>query len=442
MRKISLLFCFFWLAVVPLVPLWAQRPDTLALSEAISTALQRNHNIRVARNEAQIARNNARLGNTALLPQLSLNANYTTSIEDIEIEFAGDQIPRIDQAGVRSTTYTVGLGLNYLLFDGLGQFHVLEQLRLQGEAGGLQARLEVENTVLQVVGVYLEAARLQEVFRTDRLALEISADRLERLQVAFQFGVATRLELLNAEVDYRTDSVNITVSELNLQNSLRDLQVLLGHEPGQEMAVAREVAIAKDLQLEDLQGQARQRNTFLRLANYQVQLSEVERRLARAAAFPRIEVNGSYGLTRTENEAGLLLFQQNIGFTGGAGLSLNLFNGRQRVVRERNALISVDNARQNQEQARLQTEADLANAYDTYRNFLRLLDLERRNQELARLNFDYTRDALRLGQVTGTQFREAQLNLTQTEIRMAEIRFQTKQAEVELYRLAGMLGVE
>lgn len=86
--------------------------------------------------------------------------------------------------------------------------------------------------------------------------------------------------------------------------------------------------------------------------------------------------------------------------------------------------------------------AEVANAYDTYHNFLQLLDLERRNLALARLNFARTRDALRLGQVTDTQFREAQLNLPQTEIRITEIRYQAKGAEVELYRLTGLLAVE
>jgi outer membrane protein len=433
-------FCSLWLT--PFYGEAQEVADTLTLSEAITTALQRNLNIRVARNEATMAENNATLGNAGLLPQVGVEAGYNTAYEDVQIEFDGDQIPPIDRRGVRSSTYTASVGLNYLLFDGMGNFHRLSQLRLLSEAGGTQSRLQIENIILEVVQTYLEAARLQEVLRTDRLSLSLSADRLERLRVAYRFGVSTRLEMLNAEVDYRTDSVNAVISAINVTNASRNLNILLNKPPNTPLVTGTRIEVVKDLAYEDLLQRSGANNTFLRLAEQQVRLADAERKLVRSAAYPRISINGSYGITRNENEAGLLIFQQNVGFNGGAGLSWNLFNGRQRALQERNAVINLDNARASQETARLQTEAQVANAYDTYRNFLKLLDLEQGNLELARLNFEQTRDALRLGQATGTQFREAQLNLTQTEIRMTEVRYQAKQAEVELYRLAGLIAIE
>ncbi|MBA3899205.1 MAG: TolC family protein [Bacteroidetes bacterium] len=419
----------------------AAQTDSISLGKAISIALEKNYQIRISRQQQQVNHNNANIGNAGLLPQLNIEAGANIAVEDIELEFIGDEFPRIEQSGVQSSTYNAAIGLNYLLFDGFGRINTLRRLRLIRDAGGTQSGIEIENVILQVASLFLEAARLQEVYRIDRMAAEISAERFERLQIAFQFGAATRLELLNAEVDLSTDSINIAVSQINLKNALRNLNVALANAPEEKIALNRNINIVKNLEIDAIMEQATSKNRMLIMADYDVSLAEIDLRISRAGIYPRLALNGNYAITRTESEAGLFIFQQSRGFNGGLGLSYNLFDGRQRVSRERNASIALDIARNSKSQTLLQTEANISNAFDTYQNMLQLLRLEEKNINLARLNFEHTQEAMRLGQVSSTQFREAQLNLIRTEVRMVEIRYQAKQAEIELYRLAGLLEI-
>lgn len=421
---------------------YGQTADTLSLEEAIGIALHNNHNILIAQNEAEIARNNARAGNAGLLPRAYVAGGYNTSLDNLEMRFVDDQIPPIEQSNVRTHNYNAEAGLSYLLFDGFGNIYNFQRLRLQGDLGGVQARMDIENTIFQMTGAFLESGRLQEVYETDQMAFEISRDRLERIQIAYEFGAANRLEVLNAEVDYITDSINVSISQMNLRNSLRDLNIQLGREPRTPVTVRPGIAIIKDLREEEIMEQALARNARVRMADYNMSLSQADVRLARAAAFPRIEANAGYGLNRMESDAGFMVYQQTIGFNGGLNVNFNLFDGRQRVVRERNANISLDNARKNRELTKIRTEAEVANAYENYRNYLQLLDLEQRSIEVARLNFERSEEELRLGQITSTQFREAQINLIRTEIRRTEMRYQAKLAEMELYRLAGLLSID
>lgn len=55
------------------------------------------------------------------------------------------------------------------------------------------------------------------------------------------------------------------------------------------------------------------------------------------------------------------------------------------------------------------------------------------------MNFDRTQELFQLGQVTTTQFREAQLNWIRAELRLINEKYTAKFAEVELYRLSGTL---
>jgi outer membrane protein len=122
-----------------------------------------------------------------------------------------------------------------------------------------------------------------------------------------------------------------------------------------------------------------------------------------------------------------------------ATLSFNLFDGFQRRTELQNASIQVKSGELLERQARLDLERDLANAYESYRNSLTVLDLEERNLESAKVNFRRTRELYGLGRVTSTQFREAQLNLIRAETNVSNATYTAKLDEIELLRITGKL---
>ena len=71
----------------------------------------------------------------------------------------------------------------------------------------------IENTFLQLFTVYFEVGRLTEEEKFLN-ALDISRRRYQRKLSQYEFGQTNNLEVLNAEVDVNTDSINL----LNLSN--------------------------------------------------------------------------------------------------------------------------------------------------------------------------------------------------------------------------------
>ena len=65
--------------------------------------------------------------------------------------------------------------------------------------------------------------------------------------------------------------------------------------------------------------------------------------------------------------------------------------------------------------------------------------LEEKNLESAELNFKRTQELFNLGQVTTTQFREAQLNLISARNNISSAKYTAKLLEIELMRLSGQL---
>ena len=69
----------------------------------------------------------------------------------------------------------------------------------------------------------------------------------------------------------------------------------------------------------------------------------------------------------------------------------------------------------------------------------RFPDLEKKYVEASELNFKRTRELYSLGQVTTTQFREAQLNLIRSRSNVATAKYEAKIKEIDLLRLTGQL---
>ena len=182
-----------------------------------------------------------------------------------------------------------------------------------------------------------------------------------------------------------------------------------------------------------------ERNASYRSVVESLEQSRLSRSIARSAYLPRLDLSASYGYDRIAGGFDVSLDDQSRGWDVRATLSLNLFDGFQRRIDSKNAAIQVRSHELLEKQARLGLERELAGAHESYRNGRIVLDLEGRNLEAARLNFQRTRELYRLGQVTSTQFREAQLNLIRAETNVSTARFDAKLREIELLRITGGL---
>lgn len=411
----------------------------ITLEEAIFHALEHNHQIRVSRLTSDVAERNVYIGNAGLLPQVFIEGGFSPAIQAVEMEFFDPGVPAIRETGAISRLTNGAAGINYILFDGFNRYYTMERLRSESRAAGAQTRLEIENTLINVINTYLEVAQLEQEFRISQKMLELSQQRLQRARTAYEFGGQTRLEVLNAEVDLNTDSVTLLRTELNLNNSKRNLKVLMGQRPDINIIVSTEIELNTSLEADKILDRALSRNSRLNLAQQNSRISDIDVQLSRAGMFPRLDLNVQYTINRQFNEAGFFRFQDIRSFTGGINLRYNIFDGRRRVAQTQIAELNRNSQLEQLEQIRKEVERDVLNAYANYRNSLYLLQLERRNQETVQLNFERTVDAFALGQVSTTQYREAQINLSQAELRLVQLQYQVKMSEIELYRLAGLL---
>lgn len=412
--------------------------DTLTLDAALRLALANEHGILIARNEAEAAGAQATAGNAGLLPRIDASGRGTYSNQYSRIDFA-EGIPDVERDGVQSTALNGQVGLAYTLFNGMGNFAALERAQINARLADIRVRAQVEGTLTQVIALYHAVAALDEDVSITQRILEISGDRLARQEGRASLGGAGRLEVLNAQVDLQADSAAYLLAMQRRERTARDLNVLLGRPPAAALRVAMKAIYAQGLDEEQLVQEAMGGNVELASAIAQVRAAEADQRIAKALRWPRIDLSAAYGINDQRNEVGIVLGTYTQGLNGGLTVSVPLFDGGRVGTQVEAARLRAENAALAEQQARLQVERDVRNAYTTWRSQHAVRRIQEEAVRTADLNFERTSDLHRSGQLTGLQFRQAQLDLANARRQAAVAGFEAKVAELQLLRASGGL---
>ncbi|WP_201764102.1 TolC family protein [Nonlabens dokdonensis] len=429
---------------------YSQQPieSVLSKEDAVKLMLENNYGIKIAENTTKIAENNSGILNSGYLPSLQGTAGASKDENDSRTDFNGaldqngDPRPDIEINDAQTTQYNAGLNLNYTLFDGLGRLYNYKRLQEQFALSQLEARSTIETTTVQLMSVYLEVARITENVKVFEQNLEISKKREERAQYQFEYGQANKLEVLNAQVDINTDSINIMNSLQQLRNTKRDLNLLLNRELNASFAVDTTVTLQSLLVIDSFLEKVPENNVRLLQSETSLQISDYDIKTTRALLLPRIGLTGSYGWNRTENPPSAFFpattrTASNVAI--GANLTWDIFDGGSSINNLRNAKIAYENEALFKSQMEQEVARDVANAKGNYMNALAIYRMQEQNVLTNKSNFERTQEQFKLGQVSSVEFRQAQVNLLNAETVKNLAKYDAKLAEYQLLQLAGQI---
>ena len=412
--------------------------EVLTKEEAVALALENNYGVKIAKNAVSVAENNKSILNTEFLPTVSSSAGATYNLDNTEAEFSDGSTTVLN--GAESSNYNASVSLDYTIFDGLGRRYNYKRLKEQYRLSELQARETIENTIIQLFSVYYNVAQLTDNLNTLEETLNITKDRLTRAEYQFEYGQNTKLEVLNAEVDINNDSINIINIKQDIKNAKRDLKLVLGKTYTTDYDVETEVEFTLQFQKDSLYQKAKSRNVALLQTESNIAISTLDINSGKSAYLPTIGLTGTYGWNKNNNNAASFVsVSTNTGLSGGLNLSWDLFDGGSTITTVRNAKVNLETQKLEKENILLSIERDFNNAWDNYLNKLEIYSIQEKNIRTAENNFERTQEKFKLGQVNSIEFRQAQLNLLNTELSRNEAKFAAKLSELEILQISGEL---
>lgn len=412
--------------------------EILSKTEAVDIALENNFDIRTSRNNIEVARNNADIKNSGYLPSLNASAGANFSVTDSRLTLQNGEVREAD--GVGTQRYNASVSLNYTIFDGMVRENTFKSLKENFNLSELQARSVIENSLINIFTVYYEVARLTENVLTQKQSLDISRQRLRRIRFSSEYGQNTKLDVLNAEVDYNNDSIAYLTLSQQLSNEKRNLNLLLGRDVAIGFEVDTTIYYTSGLDLETLQEKAMANNVNILQAKTRIRSSEYSLQASKALSIPKLGLSANYGAN--QNNLGPTSFadtQSSLGPTAGLSVTWNIFDGGTNRTRKQNAQITLENERILMEQEELNIKRNLSNAWTIYQTALFVLRAEATNLETNRLNFSRSTEQYSLGQITSIVFRQAQLNFLNARLSYNQAKYIAKNAELALFQLSGEL---
>ncbi len=407
----------------------------MTIESAIEIALKNNYDIVISKNLAKQTANSNTLGNAGMLPKIDLNASGSLANNATKQEFSNGLV--VDKNGVQSKNITTGAYLTWTVFDGLKMFATHEKLQELERMGELNAKIQIENTIVKVITSYYTIAMQKQLIIGLKENMVVSDERLKIAQKKFDIGAISKADVLQAKVD-----LNALRSDLMRQNTLlydakASLNQLLIQPVEQDIDVNDSIPLMNQYKYEDLKNAIMTNNSDLLFAQKNIEISKYMIKEGKSVAYPKLNLNANYIFSRSQNQAGFSLLNQNLGLNLGFTASWTIFNGFNTSNNVKNLQLNLENSTYEFENLKTITQLNLMKAFKKNQDDIAILKLEEENQLLAKENLEIALERFRLGASTSIELKVAQESYEGSIKRLSDSRFNAKISETQLLKLSG-----
>lgn len=417
-----------------------QAQEKLSLEQAVQIALENNYDIKLNKNDVEIAKNNVNGALAGMLPNVTGNFNTNNTVSNTKQTLSSGVTQ--ERNGAKNSNLVYGPVINWQVFDGFQMFARYDRLKEFEQLGEANFRLTVQNTLADVISNYYNLVQQQQQITALNEALNISRLRLKNSQSRYGIGKAAKLEVLAASVDLNTDTTNLLRQIDNYRSTKIRLNELLARDINTDFSVSDTITILRGILLDDLQNSAAKLNPSLQSALINRRIAEINLKEVKGNRYPVINLTSGYNFNKSTSELGFARNSVGRGLNYGLSASINIFNGYLQKRNETNAKLEIESSRLQYEKINQNISSQLASLFQTYLTNLELVKLEQQNLEVARQNMDITLEKFRLGSVAPVEFREAQRNYIDANARFTTAQYDAKLAETALLQISGKLTLK
>ena len=422
-------------------PAACEAPTPLTLRKCLEIGLEQNYDVRIVRNEERISDNDATAGNAGMLPEIGLSAGYSGTLDNDRTTTPRDG-DAVSESGVYDQTASVGLAVNWTLFDGFRIRTNYKRLKEMQQMGALKTRITIEDFMASLTAEYYNYIQQTLRLQNFRYAVGLSRERLRITEARVQVGNFSRLDLLQARVDFNADSSKyMSQHELVTASRIRINELLANENLDEKLCICDTlIRVNSTLEWDTLLEKTLSANASLLMAEHDNTLAELDLKTVQARNYPYVNLTTGYGYSHNRYGSGTNRSRGTLGLNAGVQVGFTIFDGNRRRE-QRNARIGIDNARLTRQRLEQSLRADLSNFWQAYRNNLEVILLEEENLIAAKENYEIAMERYLLGDLPGIEMREAQKSLLDAEERILTAQYNNKLCEISLQQISGNIMV-
>ena len=428
-----------WILILPSIFGSVHAQNSISLEKALAITIKENIDIKIKTTELDQVKNYEKVGVLGVLPIIKVNGAASGNTGSSSIEFATEDFPEINDADSESKSIIGNVEISYSLFGGLASVYTYQKLKKQSDLKSTELLMKIEQVLLNTAKQYYDIAYLQEENKILYELLEVSKERYSRVKIQNEFGNASKLDLLAAEIDLNKDSVTVMNSDYQLKAAKERLNQTLNRDLSTDYAVESYVEINKNLNYNELLELTNQNNSNILFHQYLIEITRKDKKINNTSIFPSVSVSAQYGYNQNESNTSIILDQSNTGLTGFVNLSWDIFDAMARKRIAQNTQIEIESNELKLEAIKKEIQKEFNVTYQQYENNIKLIEIETRNNEASERFFQRAKNQFFQGQLSRSDFRLAQVDLSISKNRLNQSLFMAKIAELNLYRLSGKI---
>ena len=410
---------------------------SLTLNEAINIALQNNFNLKIARNNENIAELENNWGNAGRLPVVNAGAGYTYSSNNLRQKLVNGT--NIERNGASFQNENANINAQWRLYNGGRVLAAKDRLEEQEKISNLQFRQQANQVVFEVITAYLNILRFEKQRETTLEAIKLFEERMVLAENRFNIGVAPKSDYLQAVADLNAQKSLIINIENSLAISKAELNNRLARNPEEKFTVEFQLSEVELEPLELLASSIDTLNPDLLINRSQSVVLMKQYKEINALRLPTVTLSTGANLSNSQNSAGFTLQNTTFGPNAGVSLAIPIFQGG--VIKQQ---MRVNKVMQNTQDIgfsliRNDLLTSLSNAYATYKNAKRTNELELSNLEVIKENNGIAMERFKKASITTVEFRQTQLDLIESQTRVINSVYLMKQAEADILLIMGKL---
>ena len=397
-----------------------------SLQETVEIALQNNKTILSQKAQTEAAALDYASSSADLWPEIVLESSYKHVTAVPEISFPGIPAGRAIELGLYDS-YDAGIGINYVIFSG---YALREQVNITAKKEKLSLTNQ-QNTERDVaINAIQQYRQVQFLFLQEKL-LKASKDRIElqikRVKALLDNGMALAIDTLSLSLAKAKAEQDIIVNKAALESTLQALKTTVG----QKITPQKE----NDQQLPGYASFEAVDQLALQSIDLQKQITQSKKIARQSAYYPKLYAGASFRY----GKPGLDFIKKDWMTYGvwNIGLSWSLWNwgaDKKGVEAEKARSVALDYQREAISDALIlkydQAERELKSLKEQ-------LNVTRKSVRLAREKMKIIEESAKEGQLSVTDFNDANLELLQSELNEQKILIQIRSKANELDYLSG-----
>ena len=331
----------FAAAMVALLGLASAGAQALTLQEAYQAALQNDPQFRMAFYDNEGGKENAKIGLSNLLPQLSASYSASRNIVDqtLHLDNGRDSLSQ-----PRYISRSAAVQVRQTLFN-LDAYARYRQGIAQTKESAARFEYNATDVIVRVVSAYADALYARDQLRLSEAQRDAFTEQMHVNRRLFEKGEGTKTDML--EVQARLDLAEAQVIESRdaVKAAMETLEGVVG------MPVDRLVELSENFRVlplepatfDDWRKVALESNPELKSARATIEVQQQEVRKAYAGHAPRVDFVGTYS---RDDSASISTYQQDtVNRAVGIQINIPLYSGGQVSAVARQAVATRERAR-------------------------------------------------------------------------------------------------